>query len=362
MLELGILKTFASETHTAGVQLVGSLTTYLDDIAVATNIAPEAMITGNYVLVAIPGGNPRDACIVASWPAGNSGIRDHGELDGLADDDHSQYLNVARHDITARHPLGTVVPHESALNNLGNVNAPSPADDQALAWDAATSKWIAQTLGGGGGGGAFYALADVTCIWREWGHRVSSTPRTATVSSVSGDVITLTANEAYRFGEWGASPEYMNAANVYIMIRNTTRGEYAWVKASPASNQLQVTAAADIAAWVNGNAISTYALTGSPAYRYTELDISGLIPDGATMVFLKAQADDTGTIAWATGLQLSKRGLAGTTCEMGCQAPSILNSGYPVIPIQSNRHIVVRDRATGVDTLQLAVFVAAYIK
>jgi len=73
MLELGILKTFNSTTHKAGVQLVGSLTTYLDDIAVATNIAAEAMIIGNYVLVAIPGGNPRDACVVASWPAGSSG-------------------------------------------------------------------------------------------------------------------------------------------------------------------------------------------------------------------------------------------------------------------------------------------------
>ena len=73
MLELGILKTFNTETHKAGVQLVGSLTTYLDDIAVATNIAPEAMTVGNYVLVAIPGGNPRDACVVASWPAGSSG-------------------------------------------------------------------------------------------------------------------------------------------------------------------------------------------------------------------------------------------------------------------------------------------------
>jgi len=73
MLELGILKTFNSTTYKAGVQLVGSLTTYLDDIAVATNIAPEAMIIGNYVLVAIPGGNPRDACVVASWPQGSSG-------------------------------------------------------------------------------------------------------------------------------------------------------------------------------------------------------------------------------------------------------------------------------------------------
>jgi len=73
MLELGILKIWNATTHKAGVQLVGSLTTYLDDISVATNIPPSAMVVGNYVLVAIPGGNPRDACVVASWPAGSSG-------------------------------------------------------------------------------------------------------------------------------------------------------------------------------------------------------------------------------------------------------------------------------------------------
>ena len=73
MLELGILKTFNSQTHTAGVQLAGSLTTYLDDISVSVSIPSSAMVVGNYVLVAIPGGNPRDACVVASWPQGSSG-------------------------------------------------------------------------------------------------------------------------------------------------------------------------------------------------------------------------------------------------------------------------------------------------
>ncbi len=216
MLELGILKTFNTETHKAGVQLVGSLTTYLDDIAVATNIAPEAMTVGNYVLVAIPGGNPRDACVVASWPAGSSGVTDHGDLDGLtdddhsqylniarhdlvarhplavldsavcseteadskitthknnasahhtktdsseidhgsvqglADDDHSQYLNTARHDLTARHPLGTVVPHESALNNIGNVNVPAPADNDVPYWDNAAGLWKCKAPVAGG--------------------------------------------------------------------------------------------------------------------------------------------------------------------------------------------------------------------
>jgi len=33
---------------------------------------------------------------------------DHGILSGLGDDDHSQYLNVARHDITTRHPESVI--------------------------------------------------------------------------------------------------------------------------------------------------------------------------------------------------------------------------------------------------------------
>jgi len=42
------------------------------------------------------------------------GQLDHGlALAGLADDDHPQYLDNARHDIPDRHPLGTVVPHDS---------------------------------------------------------------------------------------------------------------------------------------------------------------------------------------------------------------------------------------------------------
>lgn len=38
---------------------------------------------------------------------------DHGNLIGLADDDHTQYLNNARHDVIARHTLGSVVPHDN---------------------------------------------------------------------------------------------------------------------------------------------------------------------------------------------------------------------------------------------------------
>jgi hypothetical protein len=50
------------------------------------------------------------------------GVEDHGLLTGLGDDDHTQYLNNARHDTTTRHTLGTVVPHDDhgLLSGLGD--------------------------------------------------------------------------------------------------------------------------------------------------------------------------------------------------------------------------------------------------
>jgi hypothetical protein len=65
MLEVGILKNFDSGTYKASVQLADSLTTYFDDISVAKNIPATVMVIGNYVIVAIPGGNPRDAVVIA---------------------------------------------------------------------------------------------------------------------------------------------------------------------------------------------------------------------------------------------------------------------------------------------------------
>lgn len=47
-----------------------------------------------------------------AWVAFGTTV-DHGNLIGLADDDHTQYLNNARHDVVARHTLGSVVPHDS---------------------------------------------------------------------------------------------------------------------------------------------------------------------------------------------------------------------------------------------------------
>jgi hypothetical protein len=76
MIEVGVLKNFDSGTYKAGVQLAGSLTTYFDDVNVAKNIPSSALVTGNYVIVAIPGGNPKDACVIAAWPQSGGAFLD----------------------------------------------------------------------------------------------------------------------------------------------------------------------------------------------------------------------------------------------------------------------------------------------
>ena len=67
MIETGILKTWDSVNYKAGVQLTGSLTTYFDNLNVARNIAAGDMVIGRHVIVAVPGGNTRDAVVIAVY-------------------------------------------------------------------------------------------------------------------------------------------------------------------------------------------------------------------------------------------------------------------------------------------------------
>jgi hypothetical protein len=73
LLELAILKNFDPDTYKAGVQLAGSLTTYFDDVPVSRAIPTSALVIGNRVILAIPGDNPKDACVIATWPQGSAG-------------------------------------------------------------------------------------------------------------------------------------------------------------------------------------------------------------------------------------------------------------------------------------------------
>jgi hypothetical protein len=65
MLEIGILKNFDDVNYRASVQLVGSLTTYFDNVRVARNIPADEMVLGRHVFIAIPDNNPGNAAIIA---------------------------------------------------------------------------------------------------------------------------------------------------------------------------------------------------------------------------------------------------------------------------------------------------------
>ena len=65
MLEVGILKKYDSISHRASVQLMGSLTTYFDNVRVARNIPSLEMVLGRHVFIVIPENNPGNAAIIA---------------------------------------------------------------------------------------------------------------------------------------------------------------------------------------------------------------------------------------------------------------------------------------------------------
>jgi hypothetical protein len=73
---------------------------------------------------------------------GATAVSDHGSMTGLTDDDHTQYLNDSRHN-TLDHSaaMSSVV-----LDDISDIDAPTPSENQVLAWDTTSGKWNAKTF------------------------------------------------------------------------------------------------------------------------------------------------------------------------------------------------------------------------
>jgi len=185
---------------------------------------------------------------------------------------------------------------------------------------------------------------------------LSSTPRTATVSSVSGDVITLTAAVAKYFFD-------SNMAGLsYALIYNTTRSEYAWIIDVPSTSTLQVSVAGDISAWSNGDTVSTAYDGASSAYVEIDLSPAGDIPTGASHIYMSLGFRDTGAGTAYKGLDAKTATGTGTTFSLYHMVANLMSRGYGFVSIDSNQHILVRDRATGSGTIALSqLVVGGYI-
>ena len=246
-----------------------------------------------------------------------------------------------------------ITTHSNLKTGIHGVGARKVAETSVEDLDLASHKTRHEYGGADELGGLFVGLAGAaTTIYRVL--NASATPRTATVDSIAGDVITLTTAVAPSF--WHDDMD----GNVYLKICNTTRAEYAWVKDMPANNQLQVTVAADIADWVNGNAIST--AEDGAASEYVELDISPSVPATARFIHAIIHAQDNGTITATTDTGITEDTSIAPWARLNqyCQVSDLPNRNAGIIPI-ANSTVYVRDRASGVNTGNFGVYVTAYI-
>lgn len=124
----------------------------------------------------------------------------------------------------------------------------------------------------------------VVSIYRNDTTRVQN-PRTAVISSVSGDVITLTSADSGLF----FNNTYMSGV-CYLRIWNTSKtpDQSAWVKAQPANNQLTVVSAAALSGWANGETIQIGDPTDQTPNRVIALDISPMMQAVVGRVFRQA--------------------------------------------------------------------------
>ncbi len=106
-------------------------------------------------------------------------------------------------------------------------------------------------------------------------------PRTATISSISSDTITLSAAIADQFFS-----NYMDGV-CYIAIENTSKAprQTAWMKATPTPNQLQVTDPANLSGWINGETIQLGQTVGVFVDQFAKIDLSPMLQSQYGSVF-----------------------------------------------------------------------------
>ena len=138
-------------------------------------------------------------------------------------------------------------------------------------------------------------------------------PRSATVDAVASDIITLTTSDAALFFH----NTYMEG-HVFLRIWNMSKSpiQSAWVKSMSAGDALQVSDAAHIATWSNGDTIQIGDPTSVTPNQVIAVDISPMMMavfgtvfrQAATMLKCTCLPSSTGD----SGLDISPNGLTGS--------------------------------------------------
>jgi hypothetical protein len=203
---------------------------------------------------------------------------------------------------------------------------------------------------------SFHALskgsAGTNELYLYFAEGISSTPRTATILSVSGDVISLTGNDAYKFYHSNSMP--------YLKIANTSKSPvgYAWIKATSAADKLTVTDSTDVATWANPNTIST--AEDGVASSKVELDLSPLMPPEAKAIVVGGSIKDS-IINENRGIVISPYLSGYPGYIVNPQVVDISIKGGVTIPISLNSEkgyaqVFVRDIISGIGSVWWRIY------
>jgi hypothetical protein len=126
-----------SNTASLGVELIGN------DLRADLLATGAVGLTGNELKINVDGSSIEIATNALQVKA--TGITNAMLAGSIADSKLATISTADKVDWTAVNKTGSV------LDDIADVVAPAPSDDQALSWDSASSKWIPQTISGGGG-------------------------------------------------------------------------------------------------------------------------------------------------------------------------------------------------------------------
>lgn len=187
-------------------------------------------------------------------------------------------------------------------------------------------------------------------------------PRTAVISSVSSDLITLTTSDAGLFFR----DDYMKNVS-YARIWNTAKNpdQSAWVKAQPAANQLQVVSAGAISGWANGETIQIGDPTDITPNRFIALDISPMMQAIVGRVFRQSGVLCRMVASGAGGVQnkvdIAPSGAAGANQPLRSFTDGSLNGGQATAactelsPVSNSNLVFVQETASGTGVATVGV-------
>ncbi len=191
----------------------------------------------------------------------------------------------------------------------------------------------------------------VVSIYRIDTARVQN-PRTAAISSISSDTITLSsAASGLFFGAFMAGVSYVRIWNT-----SKTPDQSAWVKAAPTSTTLQVLDGAAIAGWSNGETIQIGDPTDQTPGRVIALDISPMMQAVLGRVFRQAGVQLKGLVegvATQAVLDTSEAGASGSFTGVRSESGGSRLGGQHTqmcgvqSPVSDSNLVFLRESATG---------------